>query len=88
MGNLELEAMRKEVELRYNVTLEKGDPLLAVMAVTVQIVSECLESMRDQNFVNHKVVMNELQKIQATMKLSTHEDRRRVSRTQNIGVGG
>jgi hypothetical protein len=70
MENLELEAMRREVELRYGITLEKGDPMLAVMAVTVQIVSECLESMREQNFVNHKIVMNELQKVQADLKKS------------------
>ena len=64
----DLEALRKEVELRYGVTLRKGDPLLAVMAVVLQHVSECVETVSDRNTKNQKALMNELQKLQDALR--------------------
>lgn len=79
----DLEALRKEVELRYNVTLEKGDPLIAVMAVTLQLVSECLETVCHQNNNNHKVVINELQKLRAALREKSYP-RGRVDNSSNV----
>lgn len=60
-----LETLRKEVEAKYNVVLDKN--ALAMVAVALQLMAECLEDVKEQNLNSHKAVVNELQKLQATL---------------------
>lgn len=76
-----LETLRKEVEAKYNVVLDRN--ALAMVVVALQLISECLEDVRDQNARSHKAVVNELQKMQAALNGKSYP-RGRVGNSSNV----
>lgn len=66
---IDLEDMKREVELRYNIPLDRNDPLIVAMAANLMLVTECVETLLNQN----KVLMNELQKTQAALRTKSYQ---------------
>jgi hypothetical protein len=66
---IDLEDMKREVELRYNISLDRNDPLIVAIAANLMLVTECVETLLNQN----KALMNELQKTQAALRTKNYQ---------------